>query len=124
MVRYVSTLSDDELRELLRPPFASALRKLRRQRRLSQDALGERAGVDRTYVSMMERGCRTPSLTTLARLAEGLGITLQELIGAFERELEGGRMSPEETPPGRRAAEREVASDTDERRSRRRSKAL
>jgi transcriptional regulator with XRE-family HTH domain len=91
MLRHVGTLSDEELREMLRPPFAKALRRMRRQRRLTQEELGDRAGVDRTFASMMERAQRTPSLTTLARLAEALSVTLQELIGVFEEEVDLAR---------------------------------
>jgi len=46
--------------------------------RLSQEDLAERAGMDRTYVSGIERGTRNPTLKVLHRLAKALGV---ELVG-------------------------------------------
>ena len=56
------------------------VRQLRLERGMSQETLGAVAGLDRTYVSGLERGKRNPSLRTLARIAEGLGVTPAELL--------------------------------------------
>jgi len=45
----------------------------------SQETLAESVGVDRTYISDLERGMRNPSLKTLAKIASALG----ETIGAL-----------------------------------------
>jgi transcriptional regulator with XRE-family HTH domain len=48
---------------------------------LSQEQLAARAGLDRTYVSGIERGKRNPSLKTADRIAEALGTTVVSLLG-------------------------------------------
>ena len=60
--------------------FGQRLKELREERRLSQEALADKAGLDRTYVSLLERGKRKPGLKNLLRLASGLGIELSELV--------------------------------------------
>jgi len=55
------------------------LRQVRLDRRLSQEDLAELVGLDRTYISDLERGLRNPSLKTLARVAAALDITIGEL---------------------------------------------
>ena len=67
-----------------------AVRKHRELLRLSQEELGARAGVDRTYVGQVERGKRNPTMISLQRLAHGLGIELDVLI-ATAREIASGR---------------------------------
>ncbi len=46
---------------------------------LTQEKLAEKADLDRTYVSGIERGVRNPGLLAIARLAKALGITTAEL---------------------------------------------
>lgn len=48
-------------------------------RGLSQEELAQAAGLDRTYVSGIERGERNPSLTSLLRLADSLGTRVADL---------------------------------------------
>jgi transcriptional regulator with XRE-family HTH domain len=47
---------------------------------ISQEDLAGRAGLDRTYVSGIERGVRNPTLFILWRLANALGIKAQQLV--------------------------------------------
>jgi transcriptional regulator with XRE-family HTH domain len=67
-----------------------ALGYLVRQRRtelgISQEELGLRANLDRTYISGVERGVRNPSLTALVSLADGLGISVSVLLTGLEAE--------------------------------------
>ncbi|MGO4571036.1 helix-turn-helix domain-containing protein [Microvirga sp. 2TAF3] len=67
-----------------------AVRKHREILRLSQEELGDRAGLDRTYIGQVERGRRNPTMVSLQRIAHGLGIELDVLI-ATARELAAGR---------------------------------
>lgn len=68
-----------------------ALGYLVKQRRtelgISQEELGLRANLDRTYISGVERGVRNPSLTALVSLADGLGISVSVLLTGLEAEV-------------------------------------
>ncbi|NEX16536.1 MAG: XRE family transcriptional regulator [Halochromatium sp.] len=61
--------------------FGIVLRDLRRTRSLSQETLALECELDRTFISLMERGLRQPSLTTILQLSGPLGIAPDELIG-------------------------------------------
>jgi transcriptional regulator with XRE-family HTH domain len=69
--------------------FGRTLRRARRERDLSQDALALRAGVGAKHVSELERGNKDPQLATFVRLAAGLGLTGTELMALYEQELHG-----------------------------------
>lgn len=56
------------------------LRRRRSDAGLSQERLGELAGVDRSYVSLVERGRVNPTVTTLVRLATAAGMNPGELL--------------------------------------------
>jgi transcriptional regulator with XRE-family HTH domain len=62
--------------------FAANLWRERKARGLSQRALAQLAGLDRTYVGSVERGERNVSIDNVERLAEALGI---ELAALFKR---------------------------------------
>lgn len=51
---------------------ARNIRSARRSAKLSQEALAQKAGISVSYVSMLERGQRTPPLDTLETLAKAL----------------------------------------------------
>ncbi|BAG00271.1 MAG: helix-turn-helix domain-containing protein [Pseudanabaena sp.] len=55
---------------------------------ISQEELGLRCHLDRTYISGLERGVRNPSLTALVTLAKGLNITVSQLLENLEIEIE------------------------------------
>lgn len=55
---------------------------------ISQEELGLRCNLDRTYISGLERGVRNPSLTALTALAIGLNITVSQLLENLEVEAE------------------------------------
>jgi transcriptional regulator with XRE-family HTH domain len=59
---------------------ARNLRRLRVKRGLSQEALAGDAGIDRTYVSRLERGLENPTIGLLEQLADALGATIVELF--------------------------------------------
>jgi transcriptional regulator with XRE-family HTH domain len=63
-----------------RKAFGKRLRKLRRERDLSQEELGFRADLDRNYIGGVERGERNPSLVNICRIAGALGVQVTELL--------------------------------------------
>jgi transcriptional regulator with XRE-family HTH domain len=65
--------------------FGLAVRNRRDGLELSQEELGFRAELDRTYISMVERGVRSPSLNTVAKLAKALRTQASTLVAAAER---------------------------------------
>jgi transcriptional regulator with XRE-family HTH domain len=60
--------------------FGRVLRDARRAKALSQEALADASGCHRTYVSLLERGRNSPSLSMLFDLAGALGTTPAELL--------------------------------------------
>ncbi|MGH6694246.1 helix-turn-helix domain-containing protein [Sphingopyxis sp.] len=59
--------------------FGLRLRAVRAATQISQEALAELAELDRTYISLLERGRRNPSLVCVASLAQALNVTVSEL---------------------------------------------
>ena len=55
--------------------FAVNLKSERLRRKLSQEALAAKAGLSVSYISMLERGQRTPPLDTLESLAKALAVS-------------------------------------------------
>lgn len=47
---------------------------------LTQIEVAEKAGLDRNYIGMVERGERNPSYLSLIKLANGLNLTVDQLI--------------------------------------------
>ncbi len=60
--------------------FGERLRTLRQGKGYSQEELGFKAGLDRTYISGIERGLRNPSLANISKLAKALGVPIRELF--------------------------------------------
>ena len=56
------------------------VRRLRRERALTQEQLAFEAHIDLTYVGGIERGRRNPSLLVIARLAKALGVEPATLV--------------------------------------------
>jgi transcriptional regulator with XRE-family HTH domain len=52
----------------------------RKKKGLSQEELGFEAGIDRTYISGVERGLRNPTVLVLARIAKALGVSETKLL--------------------------------------------
>jgi len=75
--------------------FGGVLQRHRGKAGVSQEELAFRAGLDRTFVSRLERGIRQPTITTLISLAEALGISATDLVR--ETESEYSRAKPRRT---------------------------
>jgi transcriptional regulator with XRE-family HTH domain len=60
---------------------------IRKRRALSQEELGFEAGFDRTFVSLLERGLRSPTIRTVVRLAEILDVRPSEMVRKMEKFL-------------------------------------
>ncbi len=76
------------------------LRRLRKERAITQEDFATDSGFDRGYISGIERGVRNPSVCVLERLAAALDIDVEELIDAakaktfaqaFQRQLPGSK---------------------------------
>ena len=61
--------------------FAGTVRKLRSKKKLSQKVLADKVGISVSYVSMLERGQRSPPLDMLEKVAKALGVTPVSLLG-------------------------------------------
>ncbi len=68
--------------------FGRTLRKARRDRDLSQEALADEAGLSAKHVGEIERANKDPRLTTVLKLAEALELRSNELFRAFDEKLE------------------------------------
>ena len=64
----------------VRKRFGTNVRRLRKQLGLSQEAFALEAGIDRTYVSGVERGARNPTITVVEKLATALEVKLGDLL--------------------------------------------
>ena len=60
--------------------FAERVRFLREEQDIAQEKLAERAGLHRTYIGMVERLERNPSLICIHKIANGLGVDVKELF--------------------------------------------
>jgi transcriptional regulator with XRE-family HTH domain len=76
------------------------LRRLRVERRLSQEALGVDAGLDRTYIGRIERGKENPTVAVLERIAHVLDSPITALFDLPKP----GATRPVPLPGGRRRA--------------------
>jgi transcriptional regulator with XRE-family HTH domain len=61
------------------------IRQLRTDRGLTLEALAGRAGISTAMLSKMERGAVNPTLVVAMRVAEGLGITITQMVGVEAR---------------------------------------
>lgn len=67
--------------------FGRVIRHFRTELRISQERLSQESGLDRSYISLLERGLRQPSLTTILQLAKALNISSVEIITKVEELL-------------------------------------
>ncbi len=70
---------------MLLKQLGDRLRELRDNAGISQEQLANEIGLDRTYISGIERGKRNPSIQSLYRIAKGLDVTLEDFFKGFDQ---------------------------------------
>jgi transcriptional regulator with XRE-family HTH domain len=68
------------MKDLHQVAFGKAVRELRKERGLSQEAFADLAGIDRSYMGHIERGEKNVTLTKIYQLSDALGVTVVELF--------------------------------------------
>ncbi|MCK4478073.1 helix-turn-helix transcriptional regulator [Candidatus Bathyarchaeota archaeon] len=68
------------LNRSLESSFGLVLRRLRQNCGFSQEKLGFESGYHRTYISLLERGQKSPSLQTIFKLAKALDVEPSEIV--------------------------------------------
>ncbi|MDP3513015.1 MAG: helix-turn-helix transcriptional regulator [Sulfuritalea sp.] len=64
--------------------FGEVLRELRNRSGKTQEVVALDAGLDRTYISMLERALRQPTLETVLALSGALGVSASEIVAMVE----------------------------------------
>lgn len=73
-------MSKNSLRDAIAANAVRLLREEREKRGLSMNVVAQRSGLSHSIVSLIERDLRNPTLDTLLRIAEAIGIDLGEII--------------------------------------------
>ena len=60
--------------------FGRRVASLRAEKGMSQECLALQSGINRTYIGEIERGEKSPSLNTIAKIASGLNISIKTLF--------------------------------------------
>ncbi len=71
--------------------FGEMLKKYRKQASLSQEELAHLCSLDRTYISLLERGKRRPTLNTIFTIAKALQINPSTIVQDVEKAYEDNR---------------------------------
>lgn len=66
--------------------FGEVLKRQRVEQNVSQEELAFGAGLDRTFVSRLERGIRQPTITTMIGLGLALGVSAAEMVRETEKQ--------------------------------------
>ncbi|WP_019991500.1 helix-turn-helix domain-containing protein [Rudanella lutea] len=65
----------------LRVKFGLVVKALRKEQKLSQEELAEKAGLHRTYIGMIERGEKNVTLENIHKISQALNVSLPVLFG-------------------------------------------
>jgi len=71
---------DPHDKEIFLKQFGEHLRKLRKEKHLSQEQLADNAGLTLSQIGRIERGTRNPSIYTIKMISEGLKVEVKELL--------------------------------------------
>ncbi|QQS44567.1 helix-turn-helix transcriptional regulator [Candidatus Roizmanbacteria bacterium] len=80
----LSKSEQDKLRKQFTRKLALHLRKVREEKGLTQEDLAFKAGVNTAYYSHLERGVYSPTMFVIWRLAQALGLDLENFMTGFE----------------------------------------
>lgn len=86
-------MPDSRTRKAIAANVARILRQLREERGLSMNRLGEAAGLSQQMISYVERQMRSPTLETLLRITEALGVEAADVLRCA-REATHGKTCP------------------------------
>lgn len=67
--------------------LGNTIRTVRREKGLSQEVLSGLAGIARTHLTMIENGTMRPTIDTLCKIAQALGLRTSELLAMMEDEF-------------------------------------
>lgn len=81
----------------IKKEIGQRIRSLRKRRGMTQEEMADNCGLHWTYIGGLERGERNPTLTTMQKIAGGLGISVQDLLdvpreSTIERDTREGRL--------------------------------
>lgn len=65
--------------------FGNRVRQIRKQQKLSQEELADRAHVHRTYIGMIERAEKNITLRNIKKVGKALGMSISDLFKGLER---------------------------------------
>jgi transcriptional regulator with XRE-family HTH domain len=69
--------------------FGKVLRELRQSKEMSQEQLAEAARLDRSFISLVERGIQSPNIVILLKIAEVLKVKASDLVARTESIMDG-----------------------------------
>src|SRR4051794_9374173 len=81
--------------------FGDVLREFRASKGATQGKLGFDADLDRTFISLLERGKRQPSLATIFQLSNALGVSPTQIVQRVEDILSEASKRSASSPTGR-----------------------
>lgn len=80
--------------------FGAVLRRVRKERGMSQEELGWKTHTDQRFISDLERGIKEPGFRTILKLLRGLGMPLHEFMKEVEKALHEKKIRfPDKTSP-------------------------
>jgi len=84
---YGCNIKMEKLNLTIEKIFGQVLRQFRTLNKLSQEKVSQECGLDRRYISLLERGLRQPSLTTILLLSKTLNTTAANMVRDVEEIL-------------------------------------
>jgi len=65
--------------------FGQLIKQIRKEKEISQEELGFRSNVHRTYIGMIERGEKNITLENIEKIAKGLGVSMKLIFEQLEK---------------------------------------